>query len=145
MEKWFALEPEEESKTACIQFKKIIKKMDYDVSFKNFKIQNIVGSCKFKYNLPLQVIKNHIIEKMKKPKIFYEPEIFPGLIYYYISSNTNTDDKDEKKPNIVFLMFSSGNIVITGAKKRNQIYDAFSQIYSLLDKFKESKYQIRKK
>ena len=71
--------------------------------------------------------------------------MFPGLIYYYISPNTNTDNKDEKKPNIVFLMFSSGNIVITGAKKRNQIYDAFSQIYSLLDKFKDPKFKIQKK
>jgi transcription initiation factor TFIID TATA-box-binding protein len=128
---------EEESKTACRKFAKIIKKLNYNVSLRNFKMQNIVGTFKLKYKLPLQKILNHINKVEKKPNIaHYEPQIFPGLIYHYTLQNINTDDEGEKIPNIVFLMYSSGNIVITGAKKRNQIYDAFSQIYPLLDKLK---------
>lgn len=127
---------EEESKNACRKFAKIIKKLNYNVSLKNFKMQNIVGTFKLKYKLPLQKILNYINKKMKKPNINYEPQIFPGIIYHYTLQNINTDDEGEKIPNIVFLMYSSGNIVITGAKKRNQIYDAFSQIYPLLDKIK---------
>ena len=127
---------EEESKTACRKYAKIIKKLNYNVSLRNFKMQNIVGTFKLKYKLPLQKILNHINKKMKMPRIFYEPQIFPGLIYHYTLQNINTDDEGEKIPNIVFLMYSSGSIVITGAKKRNQIYDAFSQIYPLLNKLK---------
>ena len=36
----------------------------------------------------------------------YEPEIFPGLIYRM------------SEPKIVLLIFASGKIVLTGAKKR---------------------------
>ena len=136
---------EEESKNACRKVAKIIKKMNYTVSLINFKMQNIVGAFKLKYELPLAKLMNYMVKKMKNPKIYYEPEIFPGLIYHSISPNTKTDDEGEKMPNIAFIIYKTGSIVITGAKKRNQIYDAFSQIYSLLDKFKDPKFKIQKK
>jgi transcription initiation factor TFIID TATA-box-binding protein len=40
----------------------------------------------------------------------YEPEIFPGLIYRM------------RSPKIVLLIFASGKIVLTGAKKKEDIY-----------------------
>jgi transcription initiation factor TFIID TATA-box-binding protein len=39
----------------------------------------------------------------------YEPEIFRGLIYKM------------KEPKVVLLVFLSGKIIHTGAKKRNEI------------------------
>ena len=70
-------------------------------------------------------------------RIAYEPELFPGLIYHYLSSNSNNDDQiKENESNIVFLIFESGKIVIAGGKSKNQIYDAFNEIYRFLCKFK---------
>ena len=127
---------EEQSKHAIRKFAKIIKKLDYNVSLKNFKIQNIVGSCKLKFKLPLNALCHYITKKMNS-RVAYEPELFPGLIYHYISPRNNNDDMNGTNPNIVFLIFSSGNIVIAGAKTRNQIFDSFSQVYPLLHMFKE--------
>jgi transcription initiation factor TFIID TATA-box-binding protein len=50
----------------------------------------------------------------------YEPELFPGLIYRMV------------KPKIVLLIFVSGKIVLTGAKVRDEIYQAFDNIYPVL-------------
>lgn len=56
----------------------------------------------------------------------YEPELFPGLIYRMHS------------PKIVLLIFVSGKIVLTGAKKREQIYQAFEAIYPVLQEQKKN-------
>ena len=45
----------------------------------------------------------------------YEPELFPGLIYRMV------------KPRIVLLIFVSGKVVLTGAKERGEIYEAFER------------------
>jgi transcription initiation factor TFIID TATA-box-binding protein len=55
----------------------------------------------------------------------YEPELFPGLIYRMHS------------PKIVLLIFASGKIVLTGAKTRQNIEEAFDQIYQVLKKFQK--------
>ena len=76
----------------------------------------------------------------------YEPELFPGLIYRMV------------KPRIVLLIFVSGKVVLTGkeeemiflfafslnyfflslgAKVRQEIYDAFDNIYPILKSFKK--------
>ena len=47
-------------------------------------------------------------------------QLFPGLIYRMI------------KPKIVLLIFVSGKIVLTGAKVREEIYQAFEMIYPVL-------------
>ena len=55
----------------------------------------------------------------------YEPELFPGLIYRMV------------KPRIVLLIFVSGKVVLTGAKVREEIYEAFDNIYPILKGFKK--------
>lgn len=35
-------------------------------------------------------------------------------------------------PKVVLLIFASGKIVLTGAKKREQIYEAYEKVLSLL-------------
>ena len=54
----------------------------------------------------------------------YEPEIFPGLIYRMVN------------PKIVLLIFASGKIVLTGAKNKEDIFNAFNEMYPVLRKFK---------
>ena len=56
----------------------------------------------------------------------YEPELFPGLIYRMV------------KPRVVLLIFVSGKVVLTGAKERSEIIEAFENIYPILLRFKKS-------
>ena len=41
------------------------------------------------------------------------------------------------KPKIVLLIFVSGKVVLTGAKVRQEIYEAFDNIYPILKNFKK--------
>jgi len=53
-------------------------------------------------------------------KIMYEPEQFPGLIYRMT------------EPKVVLLIFASGKLVITGAKREEQVYEAADKIRAIL-------------
>ena len=125
---------EEDSKKASRKYAKIIKSLGFPVEFKEFKVQNIVGSCDVKFHISLSKLhmklgkitinSNSMNNKNRKYICHYEPEIFPGLIYHML------------EPEIVLLIFVSGKIVLTGAKEIRQIYEAFEKIYPLLYKFK---------
>lgn len=106
---------EEESRIASRKFARAIQRIGYQTKFQSFTIQNIVSSCHvgFKIRLEFLQAKHHIFAS-------YEPEIFPGLIYRMIN------------PKIVILIFTSGNIVITGAKITSDIKIAFENIYPIL-------------
>ena len=127
---------EEVSKKACRTFAKMIKSLNYPISNKNkmnFKIRNIVSSSNVNFKIPLMKLYIHM--KKKKYRVTYEPECFPGLIYR-LDAKEKIKDNNEKKLNIVFLIFSSGKMVITGAKSCNQIYDSFDEVFQLLCQFK---------
>jgi len=106
---------EDDSKLASRKYARIIQKLGFNAKFTDFKIQNIVGSCDIKFPIRLEGLasKHHNFSS-------YEPELFPGLIYRMI------------KPKIVLLIFVSGKIVLTGAKIREEIYQAFEMIYPVL-------------
>jgi len=53
-------------------------------------------------------------------KIMYEPEQFPGLIYRM------TD------PKVVLLIFASGKLIITGARRKEQVHEAADKIRAIL-------------
>ena len=126
---------EEDSKKASRKFAKTLKSLNFNVIFKNFRIQNIVASCDVKFEIRLNALNLYMKVKGKKPH--YEPEVFPGLIYRYSDNNSNYNENNNKL-NLVFLVFSSGKIVITGAKSRDQIYNAFNEFYALLNNFNQS-------
>ena len=54
-------------------------------------------------------------------RTMYEPEQFPGLIYRM------------DKPKVVILVFASGSLVITGAKKEQDVYDAVHKLHEILE------------
>ena len=54
-------------------------------------------------------------------KAMYEPEQFPGLIYRM----------DE--PKVVILVFASGSLVCTGAKKEQDVFDAVHKLHVILE------------
>ena len=118
---------EENSKKACRKFGKIIKSLGYNATFKEYKIQNVVGSADVKFQISLMKLYCYLLKNTSiksKTLVAYEPEQFPGLIYRMI------------EPNIVLLIFLSGKIVLTGGKSRNDIYEGFKKIYPVLVKFK---------
>ncbi|KAJ1501001.1 TATA-box-binding protein [Coelomomyces lativittatus] len=111
---------EDLSRLAARKYARIIQKLGFKAKFTDFKIQNIVGSCDVKFPIRLEGLAYSHGQFSS-----YEPELFPGLIYRMI------------KPKIVLLIFVSGKIVLTGAKVREEIYEAFEKIYPVLSDFKK--------
>ncbi|CAD6205562.1 unnamed protein product [Miscanthus lutarioriparius] len=111
---------EDHSKLAARKFARIVQKLGFPARFKDFKIQNIVGSCDVKFPIRLEGLA-----LASGTFANYEPEIFPGLVYRMV------------EPKIVILVFVSGKIVLTGAKVREEIYTAFENIYPMLVQFRK--------
>ncbi|PWN33313.1 transcription initiation factor TFIID-1 [Meira miltonrushii] len=111
---------EDDSRLASRKYARIIQKLGFDARFSEFKIQNIVGSCDVRFPIRLEGLAySHGVYSS------YEPELFPGLIYRMV------------KPKVVLLIFVSGKIVLTGAKVREEIYQAFNLILPVLAEFKK--------
>ena len=123
---------EEDSRNACRKIGRIIQRINYPVKLTNIKIQNMVGSCDVKFQINLIRLNNNINRFVKSSRVAFEPEIFPGLIYWLIPDKSLNNENNEKPPTIVFLIFASGKIVISGGKNRHQIYEAFNKVYPLL-------------
>ena len=81
----------------------------------------MVGSCDVRFAIRLEgLVLTH------SQFSSYEPELFPGLIYRMV------------KPKVVLLIFVSGKVVLTGAKVRSEIYEAFDNIHPILKNFKKT-------
>jgi len=78
------------------------------------QLQNIVASA----NLHVIVDLERAAQELERS--MYEPEQFPGLIYRM------------NKPRVVLLIFSSGKMVITGAKREHEVEEAVKTIYKIL-------------
>ncbi|XP_065540024.1 TATA box-binding protein-like 2 isoform X1 [Lathamus discolor] len=111
---------EEQSRLAARKYARVVQKLGFPAKFLDFKIQNMVGSCDVRFPIRLEgLVLTH------QQFSSYEPELFPGLIYRMV------------KPRIVLLIFVSGKVVLTGAKERSEIYEAFENIYPILKGFKK--------
>ena len=78
------------------------------------KIQNIVAT----FDLKKYVDFREVI--IKKKKVIYEPEQFPGMIYKTTCGTT-------------CLVFASGKVVIVGSKSEEQIIDTIKELVTLND------------
>lgn len=101
-----------ESRLASRKYVRLLQKHGIPVSFRDFKIQNIVASAELPHTLKLLELS-----RMYGPYVSYEPDLFPGLVFRTTA------------PKLVFLLFRSGKIVITGAKNRNEIAKTFSSLF----------------
>jgi len=119
---------EQDSERAAKIFAHSIKGLGYQPKFENFQIVNIVGTCDVKFNIKLTQLNLEINVKLnnnsEKKICYYEPEIFPALIYHMAN------------PKLTLLIFFSGKINFLGAKHNNDIYEAYKKIYPFLLKFK---------
>jgi transcription initiation factor TFIID TATA-box-binding protein len=107
---------EKEARRAVMKVIKELKRGGIIIISKpELKIQNIVASA----------ILGGLIDLEKAAftlgKTMYEPEQFPGLIYRM------------EEPKVVILLFASGKLVCTGAKKEQDVFDAVAKLHVLLE------------
>jgi len=91
----------------------------------DFQVQNIVASAGLGGTIDLEKVAYWLKRSM------YEPEQFPGLIYRM------------EEPKIVILIFTSGKLVITGAKKEEEIYRAATKLQETLEEKELIHYEQR--
>jgi transcription initiation factor TFIID TATA-box-binding protein len=77
-------------------------------------VVNIVASANLHGKIDLEAMSD-VLEN-----VMYEPEQFPGLIYRMT------------EPKVVLLIFASGKLVITGAKREEQVHEAADKIRAIL-------------
>jgi len=78
-------------------------------------VQNIVASINLGGKIHLERAARVL------PRSMYEPEQFPGLIFRMLD------------PKTVILIFASGKLVCTGAKKEPDVYRSVHNLHSLLE------------
>ena len=107
---------EKESKRAVMKVIRELKKSGIIIIGKpELKIQNIVASANLAGLIDLERSAYSLGRTM------YEPEQFPGLIYRM----------DDSK--VVILLFASGKLVCTGAKKEEDVYEAVTKLHETLE------------
>jgi TATA-box binding protein (TBP), component of TFIID and TFIIIB len=105
---------------AAQRFAYIVEKVGFKPALIDFKVQNIVGTIDVGFPIRLEgLVFAH------STFASYEPELFPGLIYRLVS------------PRVVFLIFVSGKVVITGAKTEKDMTDALTKMYPVLVEFRK--------
>ncbi|HEU12804.1 MAG TPA: TATA-box-binding protein, partial [Euryarchaeota archaeon] len=81
-------------------------------------VQNIVAV----YDLGVDLNLTDIAMSLGLENVEYEPEQFPGLVYRV------------EEPKVVLLLFGSGKVVCTGAKKEEEILEAVNKLKEELRK-----------
>jgi transcription initiation factor TFIID TATA-box-binding protein len=79
-------------------------------------IQNMVAAVNLGGKIHLEQAARSL------PRSMYEPEQFPGLIHRMLD------------PKTVILIFASGKLVCTGAKKESDVYRAVHHLHTMLEK-----------
>src|SRR4030042_6148201 len=106
---------EKEARRAVMTVVKELKKNGIIIISKpDIKVVNMVASASLGGRIDLE-------EGSTLGKTMYEPEQFPGLIY-------RMDD-----PKVVILIFASGNLFRTGAKREEDVYIAVNKLHQRLE------------
>ena len=110
---------EREARRAVLKVAKELKKGGIIIPGKpEIKITNIVASGSLGGPVDLEAL----CERARVGgSLMYEPDQFPGLIYRM------------ENPRVVFLIFSAGQIVCTGAKKEEDVYEAVENLRRRLE------------
>ena len=111
---------------AAKTFAYIIEKVDagFQPQYLDFKVQNIVGTVDVGFPIRLEgLVYTH--SKFAS----YEPELFSGLIYRL------------GKPRVVFMIFVSGKVIITGAKTEADMAEALRKMHPVLVEYRKGTIQ----
>ena len=77
-------------------------------------IENVVGTADVCGEVDLESAADIL------DNVMYEPDMFPGAIYRM------------EEPKVVILIFYSGKLVITGAKREEQVHEAADRVRAIL-------------
>ncbi|MGC9308712.1 MAG: TATA-box-binding protein, partial [Thermoplasmatota archaeon] len=77
-------------------------------------VENMVASTKIADELDLIELAKNLSDTK------YQPKVFPGLILHMA------------EPKVTFLLFSTGTMVLTGAKTQNDIQKAVGKLLDML-------------
>ncbi|GAB1319302.1 TATA-box-binding protein isoform X2 [Madurella fahalii] len=110
---------EEQARLAGRRHARAIQKCGFQTRFKDFKVQNFVGSASCGFYVRLEGFHMETLQFSQ-----YEAEIFPGLIYKMVN------------PRLTCLVFANGKVVLTGAKKEEDVFEAFTNLYPMLLDYK---------
>ena len=109
----------ESCERAAQKFVQLLKDLGFDaVKLLDFRLHNFVGSFDAGFRIDLTRLRQE-----KGSACFYEPEIFPGLHYYW-GKNT-------------VLIFLSGKVVITGCRNCTEVETVYANILPLLAMYKK--------
>ena len=103
------------SRLSCRMVVNIFQKCGLPVGFSNFRIQNIVASTGLDFPIKLRELNNDYAAYTS-----YENSLFPGLVFRL------------RSPKIVFLLFRSGRLVVTGAKTEEEIMMYWKAFFDLV-------------
>jgi transcription initiation factor TFIID TATA-box-binding protein len=113
---------EKEARRALKRVVRKLKKMGMVIRGKlHIKIQNIVASVVLGGKVDLEGFYEMGGKVDLGGRMMYEPEQFPGVIYRM------------EDPRTVILIFSSGKLVCTGAKKEEEVNQAVMKLRQELD------------
>ncbi|MDH5770733.1 MAG: TATA-box-binding protein [Candidatus Bathyarchaeota archaeon] len=106
---------ETQARKAINKVVKELKNKGVGLSKPTIKVQNIVASASLGVRVDLEKGSSSLERTM------YEPEQFPGMVYRM------------KEPKVVILIFSTGKLVITGARREKEVYTAVSSLRQKLE------------
>ena len=104
---------EEEARTACRRMVTVMHNMGVAAQMLDFVIENIVATASAGFSVELNTLY-----ELNYLYCEYDPKLFPGARYRYLD------------PKLVFLVFKSGQIIISGAKYREQIEKGWETFYT---------------
>jgi len=111
---------ENEARRALRKLVKVLKEGGILIVGKpEMKIVNVVATVNLGGSVDL--LELYESERGMRGKIVYEPEQFPGLIYRM------------EGPRVVFLIFSSGKLVCTGARREEDVHQAVMELHRKLE------------
>jgi len=106
------------SKLAHSAIRKVVRELKKEgiiiLGTPRIKVENMVASADIHGKVDLEAAAEFL------DNIMYEPEQFPGAVYRM------------KEPKVVILVFSSGRLVITGAKIEAQVHEAVEKMKAIL-------------
>jgi len=94
------------------------------IGINNFKIDMIY--CNYKIQFEIDREKLYDLLKKKKVKCIYEPCIRACVTIKFISTQDNIDSKE-----VSIFIFKKGNIIITGARSKKQVLEAYNYINNI--------------
>ncbi|SMQ45357.1 unnamed protein product [Zymoseptoria tritici ST99CH_3D7] len=109
----------DDARLAGRKFARMLQKLGYQPRFEDFTVQNMVANVDTRMTIHLEGL-------MLTPGTHnYEPELFPGAAFRMVD------------PQVTFLVFHSGKVVLLKAKNEEDMHEAWDKFYPLLMQFRK--------